>query len=97
MTYSLRTDNDLSSILIIFIIIFVGSQIACHLPVSLTCSDARCLMRCHLASVSNSCHFFRTPPPVRGRHTQSLRGADKPVQNVPSRDGYRGRRSRIVP
>jgi hypothetical protein len=26
----------------------------------LTCCDARCLTRCHLASVSDSCHFFRT-------------------------------------
>ena len=26
----------------------------------LTCSDAVCLTRCHLASVSDSCHFFRT-------------------------------------
>ena len=25
-----------------------------------TCCDARCLTRCHLASVSDSCHFFRT-------------------------------------
>jgi hypothetical protein len=25
----------------------------------LTCCDARCLTRCHLASVSNSCHFCR--------------------------------------
>ena len=26
----------------------------------LTCCDALCLTRCHLASVSDSCHFFRT-------------------------------------
>ena len=26
----------------------------------LTCRDVRCLTRCHLASVSDSCHFFRT-------------------------------------
>ena len=38
----------------------VASQIACHIAMRLTCSDASCLTRCHLASVSDSCHFFRT-------------------------------------
>jgi hypothetical protein len=56
----------------------------------LTCDDASRLARCHRALVSNSCHFFRTPQPVRGRHTQSLRDADKPIQNVPSRDQVTG-------
>src|SRR5882757_10423189 len=46
----------------------------------LSCDDASRLTRCHRALVSNSCHFFRTPQPVRGRYTQSLRDADKPVQ-----------------
>jgi hypothetical protein len=31
-------------------------------PDVLTRSDALCLTRCHLASVSVSCHFFRTCP-----------------------------------
>src|ERR1700738_736963 len=76
MTSSLRTD------------------IGCRFAISvssrgpLTCDDASRLTRCHRALVSNSCHFFRTPQPVRGRHTQSLRDTDKPVQNVPSRHGY---------
>ena len=31
----------------------------------LTWCDARCLTRCHLASVSDSCHFFRTSQTCR--------------------------------
>jgi hypothetical protein len=57
----------------------------------LTCDDASRLARCHRALVSNSCHFLRTPPPVPGRPTQSLRDADNPAQNVPSRDAYQVR------
>jgi hypothetical protein len=62
----------------------------------LTCDDASCLARCHRASVSNSCHFFRTPLSIPWRHIQSLRDADRPVRRVPSRDGYPSRSSRIV-
>jgi hypothetical protein len=32
----------------------------------LTCGDVRCLTRCHRASVSNSCHFFRERPNQSG-------------------------------
>ena len=66
----------------------VASQIPCHIPAFLTCDDASRLTRCHRALVSNSCHFLRTPPPVRGRPTQSLQDPDNPAQNVPSRDAY---------
>ena len=62
----------------------------------LSCGDASRLTRCHRAFVSNSCHFFRTPLPIRARHTQSLRDADQLVQEVPSRDGYSRGSSRIV-
>jgi hypothetical protein len=47
----------------------------------------RCLTRCHLASVSSSCHFFRTPLSIPWRHIQSLRDTDQTVRKVPSRDG----------
>jgi hypothetical protein len=59
---------------------------SCRVPDSvsyseaLTCGDARCLTACHLGFVSNSCHFFRTPPPVPGRHTQSLRARTSPFR-----------------
>jgi hypothetical protein len=62
----------------------------------LTWDDGSCLMRCHRALVSNSCHFFRTPLSLPWRHIQSLRDADQPVQKVPSRDGYPRRSARIV-
>ena len=62
----------------------------------LTCDDGSCLMRCHRAFVSNSCHFFRSPLSLPWRHIQSLRDADQPVRKVPSRDGYPRRSARIV-
>ena len=62
----------------------------------LTCDDGSCLMRCHRAFVSNSCHFFRSPLSLPWRHIQSLRDADQPVRKVPSRDGYPRRSARVV-
>src|SRR3979409_1034715 len=63
---------------------------------ALTRSDASCLMRCHLAFVSYSRHFLRTPLSLPWRHIQSLRDADTNPRKVPSRDGYPRRSSRIV-
>jgi len=40
-----------------------------------TCTNVRCLTRCHLVFVSNLCHFFRTPLSIPWRHIQSLRVA----------------------
>jgi hypothetical protein len=46
----------------------------------LTSRDADCLTRCHLASVSDSCHFFRRALSIPWRHIQSLRVADQRVR-----------------
>ena len=62
----------------------------------LNCGDASCLTRCHRGFVSNSCHFFRTPLSVPLARIHALRGADQPVQNVPSRDGHPGYNSRTI-
>jgi hypothetical protein len=77
----------------VVVVVVVASQIPCH---AATCDDGSCLMRCHRAFVSNSCHFFRTPLSLPWRHIQSLRDADQPVRRVPSRDGYPRRSARIV-
>ena len=43
---------------------FLNSVSCCDAP---TCRDTSGLTRCHLRSVSNSCHFLRARPTVRAR------------------------------
>src|SRR6478735_10639916 len=84
MTSSLRTDN------------LCTFSTSVSYRDAVTCNDANYLTRCHLAFVSYSCHFFRTPLSIPWRHIQSLRDADQPVRKVPSRDGYPKGASRVV-
>jgi hypothetical protein len=53
-----------------------------------TCSDSGRLTRCHLASVSNSCHFFRRPLPIPLATYAIGEGHGQPVRKIPSLDGY---------
>jgi hypothetical protein len=62
-------DDYIIIITIIIIIIriictFLNSVSCCDAP---TCRDTSGLTRCHLRSVSNSCHFLRARPTVRAR------------------------------